>query len=79
MGGSLRQSAYQIQVSNEGENWTDVYSTTSGDGGADIVNFDETEARYVRMYGTGRGTMYGYSLWKFKVFGKAAGTVTPLA
>jgi|GEM_PF-927333 F5/8 type C domain. len=64
--------SYQIQVSNDGQNWTDVYSTTSGDGGTDIVNFDETSGRYVRMYGTERGTMYGYSLWEFKVFGRAA-------
>ncbi len=25
--------------------------------------------RYVRMYGTARGTVYGYSLWEFEVFG----------
>ncbi|GLX66707.1 discoidin domain-containing protein [Paenibacillus glycanilyticus] len=66
--------AYKIQVSGDGENWTDVYSTTSGDGGSDIANFDEVSARYVRMYGTQRGTMYGYSLYEFKVFGRIAGT-----
>ena len=26
--------------------------------------------RYVRMYGTVRGTQYGYSLWEFEVYGK---------
>jgi beta-glucosidase len=25
--------------------------------------------RYVRMYGTQRGTQYGYSLWEFQVYG----------
>jgi hypothetical protein len=25
--------------------------------------------RYLRMYGTVRGTGYGYSLWEFQVFG----------
>jgi hypothetical protein len=25
--------------------------------------------RYVRLYGTARGTGYGYSLWEFQVFG----------
>jgi beta-glucosidase len=24
--------------------------------------------RYVRMYGTVRGTQYGYSLWEFQVY-----------
>ncbi len=26
--------------------------------------------RYVRLYGTARGTQWGYSLWEFEVFGK---------
>ncbi|MTW87675.1 hypothetical protein F3157_18835 [Virgibacillus dakarensis] len=60
---------YQIQVSDDGETWTDVYSTTSGDGGIDEIDFEDTEARYVRMYGTSRGTVHGYSLWDFEVYG----------
>ena len=36
--------------------------------------------RYVRMYGTERGTPYGYSLWEFKVFGSGCTvTTTPPA
>ena len=31
--------------------------------------------RYVRLYGTQRGTVYGYSLWEFQVYG-ACGTPT---
>ncbi|WP_162848377.1 discoidin domain-containing protein [Paenibacillus nanensis] len=69
--------AYELQVSNDGESWTGVYSTTTGDGGTDTVKFEETEARYVRMLGTSRGTMYGYSLWEFKVFGREAGEEEP--
>jgi hypothetical protein len=64
-------SAYQIQVSNDASNWTDVYSTSSGDGGIDDIDFADTSARYVRMYGTGRGTPYGFSLWEFEVYGTA--------
>jgi len=33
-------------------------------------------ARYVRLYGTQRGTPYGYSLWEFQVYG-ACGPSTP--
>ena len=61
--------SYEIQVSDDGENWTTVYSTTSGKGGIDIIEFDEVETKYVRMYGTERGTIHGYSLWSFSVYG----------
>ncbi len=61
--------AYQIQVSNDSTTWTTVFSTTTGDGGIDDITFTSRNARYVRMYGTQRGTVWGYSLWDFKVFG----------
>ena len=60
-------SAYEIQVSNDGTNWTGVYSTTSGDGGIDEIPLS-ANGRYVRMYGTQRGTGWGYSLWDFEVY-----------
>lgn len=61
--------AYEIQVSTDGSTWTIVHSTTVGDGGADQVTGLSSTARYVRMYGTQRGTAFGYSLWDFNVFG----------
>ncbi|ADQ45030.1 coagulation factor 5/8 type domain protein [Caldicellulosiruptor kronotskyensis 2002] len=64
--------SYKIQVSTDGMNWTDVYSTTAGDGGVDEIVFSPVNARYVRMYGTERGTGWGYSLWEFEVYGGAA-------
>jgi hypothetical protein len=60
-------SAYQIQVSNDGTNWTTIYSTTTGTGGVDDFNVSGS-GRYVRMYGTARGTSYGYSLWEFGIY-----------
>ncbi|WP_201777092.1 discoidin domain-containing protein [Streptacidiphilus neutrinimicus] len=62
--------AYQIQVSEDGSNWTSVYSTTSGPGGTETLNVSGA-GRYVRMYGTARNTQYGYSLWEFQVYGTA--------
>jgi exo-beta-1,3-glucanase (GH17 family) len=59
--------AYSIQTSNDGTNWTTVYSTTSGNGGFDELAVSGT-GRYVRMNGTARGTAYGYSLWEFGVY-----------
>ncbi len=64
--------AYQIQVSDDATNWTTVYSTTTGDGGVDRISFEPVKARYVQMYGTKRGTTYGYSLWEFKVYSALA-------
>ncbi len=59
--------AYQIQVSNDGANWTTIYSTTTGDGGFDDIDATSS-ARYVRVNGTARGTTYGYSLWEFGIY-----------
>lgn len=64
-------SSYQVQVSNDASTWTNVYSTTSGNGGIDDISFTAASARYVRMNGTVRGTVYGYSLWEFEVYGNA--------
>ncbi len=61
--------AYQIQVSNDASTWTTIYSTTTGDGGVDDLTGLSGSGRYVRMYGTVRGTGYGYSLWEFAVYG----------
>ncbi|MFJ3902949.1 discoidin domain-containing protein [Streptomyces sp. NPDC090025] len=63
---------YKIQTSADGSAWTDVYATTSGDGGTDDLTVSGT-GRYIRMYGTARGTSYGYSLYEFEVYGAPAG------
>ncbi|MBN1410790.1 MAG: discoidin domain-containing protein [Spirochaetales bacterium] len=70
-------SAYQIQVSNDNANWTSIYSATAGTGGVETLTVTGG-GRYVRMYGTARGTGYGYSLWEFEVYGGGSvSTATP--
>jgi hypothetical protein len=59
-------TAFQIQASADGTNWTTIYSTTTGTGGTQTLNVSGT-GRYIRMYGTARATQYGYSLWEFQV------------
>jgi hypothetical protein len=54
-------------VSNDGTNWTTVYSTTTGSGGVDDFDVAGT-GRYVRMQGVKRGTTYGYSLYEFGIY-----------
>ncbi|HAB62428.1 MAG TPA: hypothetical protein DCE48_17330 [Lachnospiraceae bacterium] len=61
---------YLLQVSEDGDNWTDVYARTNGNGGVEtLVAKENITARYVRVYGTARTTGYGYSIWEFEVYG----------
>ncbi len=59
--------SYQIQVSNDATTWTTIYSTTTGSGGTETLSVTGS-GRYIRMYGTQRGTAYGYSLYEFEVY-----------
>jgi hypothetical protein len=61
-------TAFQIQTSNNAATWTSVYSTTTGTGGVQTLNVTGS-GRYLRIYGTARGTPYGYSLWELGVYG----------
>ncbi|HEY9508389.1 MAG TPA: DUF5005 domain-containing protein [Verrucomicrobiae bacterium] len=70
--------SYEIQISNDALSWTTVYRTTNGPGGQENVNFAPTPGRYVRLYGTQRGTGWGYSLWDFQVFAPNASMPLPI-
>ncbi|MBV9452328.1 MAG: discoidin domain-containing protein, partial [Streptosporangiaceae bacterium] len=59
--------AFQIQTSPDGSTWTTIFSTTIGTGGTQTLNVSGS-GRYIRMYGTARGTQWGYSLWEFQVY-----------
>lgn len=59
--------SYRIEVSDDGAAWTTVYETANGDGGVDDLDVGGS-GRYVRMYGTERGTGYGYSLYEFGIY-----------
>ncbi|MFD4370682.1 ricin-type beta-trefoil lectin domain protein [Streptomyces sp. NPDC058486] len=60
--------AYQIQTSDDGTTWTTVHATTAGVGGTeDLINLNGS-GRYLRVYGTERGSAFGYSLWSIEVY-----------
>jgi len=42
-------TAYQVQASDDGENWTTVYNCTAGHGGRDYVYLPDGESRYLRL------------------------------
>jgi hypothetical protein len=60
---------FEIQISNDATNWTTAASVTDNTGGTNDLPVSGT-GRYVRVYGTRRGTEWGYSLWSFEVYGE---------
>lgn len=65
-------SKYYIQISNDGENWTSVSMVTATSAKTVQITLDKPyETRYVRMYGTRRGTQYGYSFYELGVWENA--------
>jgi hypothetical protein len=68
-------SGYQIQVAGAATGpWTNIFSTTTGNGATDDLTGLSGSGRYVRMNGTVRATGWGYSLWEYAVYG-TTGTV----
>ncbi|MEU8840463.1 family 20 glycosylhydrolase [Streptomyces roseus] len=69
--------AFQIQLSDDAVTWRTVYSTTTGAGGVQELTGLSGSGRHIRVYGTKRGTTYGYSLYEFEVYGgQPSGTRT---
>ncbi|MFD1048404.1 discoidin domain-containing protein, partial [Kibdelosporangium lantanae] len=67
--------AYRIEVSNDDNNYTPIYQTTTSAGGVETLTVNGT-GRYIRLYATTRATGYGFSLWEFQVFGSVDTTAT---
>jgi hypothetical protein len=62
-------ASFQVQVSTDAATWTTIYSTTTGTVGVNDLTGLHGTGRYLRVYGTKRGTSYGYSLWALDVYG----------
>jgi F5/8 type C domain/Glycosyl hydrolases family 2, TIM barrel domain len=60
--------AFEIQISSDAKTWRPIYSTSSGDGNVDDINFTRTTGQYLRLNATQRGTAYGYALYEFGVY-----------
>jgi len=63
-------SAYDVQVSLDGKDWTTVCSKNNGHGYIEELRFAPVKARHVRIYCRRRGTVWGDSIISFGVFGK---------
>lgn len=67
-------TSYTIDVSENGDTWTEAYKTTTGRGDSEIIALNGQKGRYIRMHGTVRKLDYGYSLYDFSAYGLAADT-----
>lgn len=68
--------AYQIQVSDDAQTWTTVYTQNAGQGGVETLTFPAVVNRYIRLLGVARASTYGYSLYEFQVFGADLPSIT---
>jgi hypothetical protein len=59
--------SYTIDISDDGETWTTVHSETNGSGGVEVIDLSGDSGQYIRMNGLERGSLYGYSLFDFRV------------
>ncbi|GAA1866058.1 hypothetical protein GCM10009751_25270 [Myceligenerans crystallogenes] len=65
---AAHSTMYGIDVSGDGENWTNIGVVNPADGGTDVLEFTGT-GRYVRMFGNTRNNIAGHSMWEFRVYG----------
>ncbi|MED7948631.1 family 20 glycosylhydrolase [Streptomyces sp. BE303] len=71
---------FHIQVSDDGATWRTIQTTTAATGGVQDLTGLTGSGRYLRMYGTARGTGWGYSLYEIEVYGgPPSGTRAPTA
>ncbi|MGW1339636.1 discoidin domain-containing protein [Kribbella sp. NPDC002412] len=71
--------AYRIEISDDGSTFRTIKDVADGNGGTDDLTGLQAHGRYLRLVGTKRGTLYGYSLWELQVYGTtdSAGDTQP--
>ena len=62
-------SAYQVQTSDDGSSWLSVGSFSASGAGAISHGLEVgASGRFLRYFGTARGTGYGHSFWTLNVY-----------
>ena len=59
--------SYRIQVSADGTVWRNVLEKKESSGGVEYLDFEPEQARFIRLTGLKRATVWGYSLWDILV------------
>ncbi|MCB9850014.1 MAG: glycoside hydrolase family 3 C-terminal domain-containing protein [Phycisphaerales bacterium] len=57
-------TGYAVDVSLNGSDWSTVFSTSSGDGDVDDIDFTNQPVRYLRVNCTQRATQWGNSIYE---------------
>jgi glucose/arabinose dehydrogenase len=60
---------YRIQTSTDGTNFSEAAAVTLTAPTLKRTTFPSRDARYVRIFGVTRGSIYGFSFWDARVFG----------
>jgi hypothetical protein len=58
---------YVIEISGNGEQWTEVARNLNGKGDTEQLNFAPVTTRWIRMRALKRVTRFGVSLWEFRI------------
>jgi len=61
---------YELQVSNDANNWTTVYKSDNSTGGTETLKIKPVSARFIKLNCISRATIFGYSLFELEVYGK---------
>ncbi len=71
---------FKLQVSDNAKNWTELYEEQDSRGGEISIKLPSQEARYVRVEGLKRASMWGYSLFEIEVYNrdKSVPQLTPV-
>lgn len=68
---------YTIQGSLDRTQWTTLVTKTNGTGATETHSNLSGSYRYIRLNGTARGTVWGYSLFEFEIWGGNGTSVEP--
>ena len=60
--------AFAVQVSRDGQTWTEAFTEQNGKGGVSEITFPAVVARHVRISCTQRGTQWGHAIRELQVF-----------
>ena len=62
-------TSYELQLSQDGDNYETVYANPACTGGIEEINLSTLNAQFVRVLCLTRNTQYGASLWEIEVYG----------
>jgi sucrose-6-phosphate hydrolase SacC (GH32 family) len=62
---------YTLSVSDDAENWKEIFRGGKGNGARDVLNDLNASGRYLRLDCLERGTHHGFSIWEVRAFARA--------